>query len=210
MKLLRPLAALIMLAQFSMASWAGAQSIPHYNRAELPIGAAYSWETSEGLSKAINLGFDGQVFRFLITDLATDGREIETLYGTNQQGRLVWYSVNGQTESYEPHDCSFLATRCETEILRNGVPFGRSVTNAYYQSGIWFHTVITTIDGQAPYTTQVCGIHDQDSIFQALYVSYSDTDAPYWMRITSGPNAGRSREMLAQVTAACQRAQPNS
>lgn len=210
MSLLRTLGALALFGLLSLAQVASAQSTPQYNRAQLPVGMAYSWETSDGLSKAVNLGFDGQDYIFKITDLGADGSQIESIYGTNQQGRLVWYSANGQTESYQPHDCSFLETRCESLILRDGVPLGHSITNAYYEEGIWFHRVTTTIDGQAPFITQVCGIHDQDSIFEALYVRYSDSDTPYWMRMTSGPNAGRSREMLAQVREACQRVTPIS
>ena len=210
LNLTRTLGAFALFSQLSLAPAAIAQTVPQYDRAQLPVGAAYSWQTSEGFSKAENLEFDGEVYRFKITDLASDGSQTESMYGTNQQGRLVWFSVNEYTESYQPHDCSFLEGRCESQLFANGSPIGHSITNAYYQDGIWFHSVVTTLTDQAPVSTQVCGIHDQDSIFQALYVKYSHADSPYWMRITSGPNAARSHEMLAQVTEACQQVTPIS
>ena len=207
MLILRLTLALISLS--FMGLQASAQPAPQYDRSQLAVGALYSWESSDGLSKAINLGFDGQDYRFKITDLAADGRQFDTIYGTNQHGRLVWYTYNGNTESYLPHDCSFLKARCETQVLRNGIRVGSTVTNAHFQSGIWIHTVNSNTDGQAPSSHRVCGIYDQDSIIQVLYIIYSNDD-PYWMRTTSGPNAGRSREMLARVMAACQNTQPIS
>ncbi len=117
---------------------------------------------------------------------------------------------NGNTDAYQPHDCSFLERRCESQILRNGTPHGKTVSTAYFQSGIWIHIVESNISGQVPYTSYACGIYDQDFIIQALYVIHSDTYPPFWMHITSGPNAGRSREMLARVTEACENARPNA
>ncbi|NOR62249.1 MAG: hypothetical protein GQ535_07130 [Rhodobacteraceae bacterium] len=189
---------------------AAAQPAPQYGRSQLAVGATYSWESSQGLYKGISLGFDGQDYRFKVTNLTADGHETDSIYGTNQQGRLVWHASNGNTDAYQPHDCSFLEGRCESQILRNGKPHGNTFSTAYFQSGIWIHIGESNISDQVPYTSYACGIYDQDSIIQALYIIYSDTDTPFWMRITSGPNVGRSREMLARVTAACQNAQPNT
>lgn len=199
-----------LFALLGLALPAAAQSAQIYDRSKLAVGAAYSWDSSQGLSKAVNLGFDGQEYRFMVTDLAADGRETETIYGTNQQGRLVWNSRNGNTDTYQPHDCSFVEGRCESQILLNGMPNGKTVSNAYFQSGIWTHITESHISGQAPYFSYTCGIYDQDSIIQVLYITYSDTDTPFWMRITSGPNAEHSREMLTRVTEACQKTRPNS
>ena len=202
--------ALALFALLCMASSALAQSAPQYDRSQLATGAAYSWDSSAGLSKAINQGFDGEVYRFLVTDRAPDGSETETLFATDQQGRLLWDLQDGETYTYQPNDCSFVVGTCNYQLIIESDVAGKLTSTAYFQDGIWFHIVDTKINGQPPYTSYVCGIYDGDSIIQALYAIDSDSDEPYWLRITSGPNAGRSRDMLAQVTDACQKARQSS
>ncbi len=197
-------------ALLSLAAPAFAQPAPQYDRSQLATGVVYSWDSSAGVSKAINQGFDGEVYLYLVTDRAPDGRETETLFATNQQGRLLWDLQDGETYAYQPHDCSFVEGLCNFQLLIENEIAGSLTSNAYFQDGIWTHIVDSNISGQPPYTSYVCGIYDDDSIIQALYAIDSDSDEPYWLRITSGPNAGRSREMLARVTEACQVAKPNS
>jgi hypothetical protein len=200
---------LTLLALFGMALPAAAQSAPHYDRSQLAVGAAYSWEASDGLSKGVNLGFDGQDYRFSITRLGPDGRETESIYGTSQEGRLLWDSLEGDKYSYLPHDCSFVSGTCAGRIENNGTSIGSFTNTSYFEDGIWTHIEKATYTGQAPITTYICGIYDQDSITQALYV-VDNINPPFWLRITSGPNAAHSREMLARVTDACQKARPNA
>jgi len=198
-----------LLALFFTAAPAFAQLAPQYDRSQLAIGAVYSWEASDGLSKGENLGFDGQDYRFSITRLTSDGAEIESIYGTTQEGRLRWDSLDKDTISYLPHDCSFVVGDCFATMENNGEQIAILTNFAYFEAGIWVHISETTFTNQEPITTYVCGIYDQDSITQALYVRDSELP-PFWLRITSGPNAGQSREMLARVTEACQKARPNA
>ncbi len=199
-----------LFALLCMAAPAFAQSAPQYDRSQLAVGATYSWESSNGLSKAINLGLVDGVYHFLVTDRAANGDETETLYGTNQEGRLLWSDLEGDIITYQPHDCSFVTTSCKSELFAGGNSIGTTSTTAFYADGIWTHIVETHIQDQPSYTSYVCGIYDQDSIIQVLYAIDSDSDTPFWLRITSGPNAGQSQEMLARVTDACQKARPIS
>ena len=199
-----------LFALLSMAAPAVAQTVPQYDRSQLAVGAAYSWESSLGLSKAVNRGFDGEVYLFEVTDHAADGSEVATLYATNQQGRLLWDSQAGDTLTYQPNDCSFVEGICTYQILSQGKVRANLTSTASYQDGMWIHIVETNIDGGPRYTSYYCGIYDQDSIIQALYAIDSDSDTPYWLRITSGPNAAQSQDMLARVTEACQKAKTNA
>ncbi len=201
---------LALFALLSAAQIATAQTAPQYDRAQLAAGAAYSWEGSMGLSKAVNLGFDGQDYRFHITDRAPDGSEFETLYGTNRQGQLLWDLQDGETYTYVPNDCSFVLGGCTYTVQNETEVLGTVFSTASFYDGVWIHIENARYEGQDPYTNYICGIYDQDSIIQALYVIDSSyPDEPFWMRITSGPHAGQSREMLARVTAACQNAAQN-
>ncbi len=200
----------LFLTLLGAAFSAAAQVAPQYDRSQLAVGITYSWEASDGLSKGVNLGFDGQDYRFSITRLGPDGQETESIYGTSQEGRLLWDLQNGDKISYLPHDCSFVIGGCAARIESNGTTIGSFTNTANYEDGIWTHIETATYPDQAPVITYVCGIYDQDSITQALYVIDSASDTPFWLRITSGPNAGQSREMLARVTAACQKARPNT
>ena len=202
--------AFALFALFGMAAPTAAQTAPQYDRSQLEVGAAYSWESSLGISNAVNRGFDGEAYLFEVTDRAEDGSEVVTLYATNQQGRLLWDSQDGDTLTFQPNDCSFVEGDCTYQILSQDRVRANLSSSASYQDGIWIHIVDTNIDGAAPYTSYVCGIYDQDSIIQALYAIDSNSYTPYWMRITSGPNAAESQDMLARVTDVCQRAKPIS
>ncbi len=194
-----------LFALLGLVAPAFAQPAPQYDRAQLAVGVAYSWESRDGMSRAVNLGLVDGVYHFRVTDRAANGDETETVFGTNQKGQLLWSDLGGDIISYQPHDCSFATTSCVSELFRDGVSIGFTTTTAYYTDGIWTHIVETRLQGLPEYTSYICGIYDQDSIIQALYAIDSDSDVPYWLRITSGPDAGRSREMLSRVTEACQK-----
>ncbi len=194
-----------LFALLSAPQTATAQTAPQYDRAQPAEGAAYSWEGSMGLSKAVNLGFDGHDYRAKITSRGLDGTEFETLFGTNQRGQLLWDSQDGETYTYTPNDCSFVLGACQYTVQNEVEILGNISTTTSYINGIWVSIEEPRYMGQAPATSYICGIYDQSAIVQALYVlDTAYPDDPIWMRITSGPNAGRSREMLARVTTACQ------